>query len=154
MNNSLLRLRILIVDDIPEHCERLKRMISHLDHEIVTTTKIQEAIESVRSTANIYNPFDVAILDYFMPEMNGVELGKELKKIDSDINIIILTADSSKETAKMVLSSDLNIVGFITKKEDIGVLTGVLSYVLVNKEILLSGENSFIRERTARYNQK
>lgn len=37
------------------------------------------------------NPIDVAFLDIEMPEMNGIELAKELKKIDINIQIVFVT---------------------------------------------------------------
>lgn len=152
MNHSLLRLRILIVDDNPVHAERLKRMISHLDHEVVITDDCEEAVKLISSGKNLYDPTDVAILDYFMPGINGVELGKKLKSVDPDLNVIILTADSSRETAAEVLAANLQTIGYITKKEDIDVIISALNYALANKELLLSGEISFLRERTAKYN--
>lgn len=154
MDNSLLRLRILIVDDIPEHAARLSQKIQHLDHEVVLLSNPEEAVRLVQSAENLYNPVDVAILDYFLPGMDGVELGKQLKAADPDLSIIILTSDGSMETSKSVLASGLESIGFITKKEDISILISALNYMLVNKELRLSGEKSFLKERTNSYNGK
>ena len=38
------------------------------------------------------HPTDVAFLDMEMPQMNGIELATELKKLDRDIRIIFVTA--------------------------------------------------------------
>lgn len=58
-------------------------------------TKAKEALKSI----NIFKP-DIIVTDYIMPEMNGLEFIKELRKFDSKIPIILITA-SRGESIKM-----------------------------------------------------
>lgn len=151
MTNSLLGLRILIVDDIREHCEKLKKMLAHLEYELIAVTDTREAIALVQKKENIFNPFDVAIIDFYMPSMDGITLGLKLKELDSRIEIIILSADSSKEAAREILSSKLNIAGLVCKNEEITILSSILNYILTNKDLDLSQEKSIIKDRTRKY---
>ena len=43
------------------------------------------------------NPVDVVIMDLGLPNMNGIEATREIKKINNDINVIILTSHSSEQ---------------------------------------------------------
>ncbi|HSP87522.1 MAG TPA: response regulator, partial [Ignavibacteriaceae bacterium] len=59
--------------------------------------------------------FDIAILDYNMPKMNGMDLSAEIKKIESckDMPIIILTSFGKQETVASGNSN--NIASILTK---------------------------------------
>ena len=54
-------------------------------------------------------PYDICILDIMMPEMDGLTLAKEIRKINPGIPIIFLTAKNQKEDV---------IEGFITGADD------------------------------------
>jgi DNA-binding response OmpR family regulator len=56
---------------------------------------------------------DVLILDINMPKINGIELTKKIKSINSKIPIILLTARSDKETLKTAI--ELNLLTYLEK---------------------------------------
>lgn len=65
-------IRVLIVDDLPEICDLLKRTVRRLrDPRIALTTEInsQRALELVAA-----EPYDVVVSDYRMREVNGLKL--------------------------------------------------------------------------------
>jgi two-component system OmpR family response regulator len=64
----------------------------------------KEALESFRK-----NVFNICIIDIMMPEMDGLTLVKEIRKIDQNIPVIFLTAKNQKEDI---------IEGFITGADD------------------------------------
>lgn len=85
--------RILVVDD-----SRIARIaITELfqrtfpDTSVLGLGSAQEAIEAAKS-----EKFPLASLDYNMPDMNGIELGVELRKIQPTMKIAILTANIQK----------------------------------------------------------
>ena len=84
---------ILLVDDDKDMCESLADVIT-LDcpYNVSTTTRPFEALEMVKE-----KDFSLIIIDYKMPEMNGVELLKRLKQIKPDTIIFMLTAFISNE---------------------------------------------------------
>lgn len=82
-------MRVICVDDERPILENFRSKAKNLA-EIESLKLFQSANEAIAWTQE--NPVDVAFLDMSMAEMNGIELAKRLKKIDSDIRIIFVTA--------------------------------------------------------------
>lgn len=61
-------------------------------NEIYEAASAEEAIELVKS-----NHVDAVIMDLGLPNMNGIEATKEIKNINKEIKIIILTSHSSEQ---------------------------------------------------------
>lgn len=59
-----------------------------------------------------YKP-EVVVLDILMPELNGVEVAKKIREIDSEVIIIIITANDTKEW--LYSSVELGLTKFIKK---------------------------------------
>ena len=74
--------RILIVDDEPQACAMMARLVKHFGHESVCRTGGQEALDYVRAT-----PVDLMILDVMMPGMDGMQV---LRHVRSDPHIAAL----------------------------------------------------------------
>ncbi len=66
--------RVLLVDDSPTARVRFRRLLERAGYDTVTAASPEEALQRVAEES-----FDLAILDYFMPEMNGDELCRRLK---------------------------------------------------------------------------
>jgi len=82
------RLRVLLVDDEPHDLEQLERIVKFVakDAEVVATAASGDEALAVSA------PFDVAIVDYRMPQMNGIELAEQLKRDHPDCTVVIITA--------------------------------------------------------------
>ncbi len=72
------KLRILAVDDEPFILGYIEKSLSDLDAMVLTCSSPMEALELVKRET-----FDIVILDILMPEMNGIELCIQIKKLDS-----------------------------------------------------------------------
>lgn len=100
MNN----IRILLAEDDSNLGILLKNYLTAKNYEttlVINGTLALEAF-SVRS-------FSLCILDIMMPEMDGLTLAKEIRKINSEVPIIFLTAKNQKEDI---------IEGFISGADD------------------------------------
>src|SRR3972149_3166569 len=102
---------ILIVDDEQSICDVISVVLRKEGYAVTTTTSPKEAIKLFKKTA-----FDVVIQDIKMPEMDGIELLKRLKEINSDAIVVIMTAYSTWERA--VEAMRLGAFGYIKKPFD------------------------------------
>lgn len=90
--------KILIVDDEERFRTTMCKLLTVRGLEAVTAGSGPEAIEKLRQ-----NQYDVVILDVRMPEMGGVEVLSEIKKIDPRLEVIIMTGYASVDTAKEIM---------------------------------------------------
>src|SRR5438094_245454 len=99
---------ILLVDDEPDILEFLEQYLQDMGMDVSTTTSAQDALQQLRKKS-----FDMVISDIRMPEMSGVELLKETKKLTPDIIFILITAHASLETA--IDAQQHGAYGYLTK---------------------------------------
>ncbi|MEE9542427.1 MAG: sigma-54 dependent transcriptional regulator [Thermodesulfobacteriota bacterium] len=86
--------KILIVDDEKSMRDFLKIMLAKEGYDVKTFSRGEAAIKHFKE-----NAVDLVISDIKMPGMNGVELLKELKAINEDIPVLMITAYASVDTA-------------------------------------------------------
>jgi len=90
--------RILVVDDELGPRESL-RMLLKPSYQIQTAESGRAALDEIPR----YRP-DVVILDIKMPEMDGLEVLRRVKRIDPTIEVVMITAYASLETVKSALT--------------------------------------------------
>jgi CheY-like chemotaxis protein len=80
--------RLLVVEDREELAGVLERMLGRLGYRVTTRTRPADALKMFREEPRA---FDAVVTDQSMPEMTGVELAGELKRIRSDVPIILIS---------------------------------------------------------------
>jgi signal transduction histidine kinase/ActR/RegA family two-component response regulator len=85
---------ILLVDDEEELRLVGKKMLAHIGFEVITAATGKEAVEVFQQRRK---EIEAVLLDLTMPEMDGEETFKELKKIDSTVKVIIVSGFSLQE---------------------------------------------------------
>ncbi len=88
-------IRILLVDD--EICY-VNVLSNRLSKRNITATKAFSGTEAIQALRK--QDFDVVILDLKLEDMDGIEVLKILKKMDPEVNVIMLTGHGSEEAAK------------------------------------------------------
>ena len=81
--------RVLIVDDEPDVNLAVKIVLEENGFQVNTFTDPFLALDNFRKKSGMY---DLLMLDIKMPEMNGFELYKQIKKIDDKVKVCFLTA--------------------------------------------------------------
>lgn len=100
--------RILVVDDEPEFVTIVKQRIESWGYEVTGASSGKEALTVIND-----GKADAVILDYMMPEMNGVETLREIRKKHATLPVIMFTAYPD---AKVIDGTDqLGISAFIPK---------------------------------------
>jgi len=94
--------RILLVDDEDQFRRAMKSQLSVRGYDVLDVSSGEDAIKVVRHK----NP-EVVVLDLKMPGMDGVQTLKELKKISPEVQVIMLTAYGSIETARQTGMHDV-----------------------------------------------
>lgn len=72
--------RLMVVDDNDTCCKIIKQQASHWGVDVVTAGSGREALAILRSQADLDNIFDLLLVDYDMPGMNGLELVNAIKQ--------------------------------------------------------------------------
>ena len=90
----LKREAILVVDDEPIMQEFLSDFLQEEGYVVDVASSGEEGLELARWT-----PYDCAIVDLMMPGIDGIETTQALKKIDSTLPVIMITAFASVESA-------------------------------------------------------
>lgn len=103
--------RILVVDDEMHIVRLLQKYLKSKEYEVFTASGGLEAIQKVKDIRP-----HVVLLDILMPGMGGIDTLKEIKKIDSKIVVIMVTAVVDEELAKRAIQ--LGADDYISKPID------------------------------------
>jgi DNA-binding NtrC family response regulator len=90
--------RILVVDDDQDTCRNLSDILTDFGHTVTTAHDGPSALAVVREHA-----FDVALLDFKMPGMDGLTLYRVIKRLRPETVAIIITADATEDTTENAL---------------------------------------------------
>src|SRR2546430_13075995 len=85
---------VLVVDDEEIMREILETLLTREGYDVRLASSGAEGLDLARAL-----PFDAAIVDIMMPGLDGFATLDELKRIDEDLAIIIITAFASVESA-------------------------------------------------------
>lgn len=134
MNES----RILVVDDDGAICELLSTALSHWGHRVAVAATAGEALDLLKGQV-----FDATLVDIRMPGMNGMELLREIRRHDAAIDVLIMTAYPTVNTAVEALK--LGAYDYLTKPLILDELRHLLGHILERR--FLRQEVSTLRSR-------
>lgn len=103
--------RILLVDDEPDLLKAMRIRLASWGYDVLTATNGKDAIQLVKKEMP-----DAVILDIIMPEMDGVETLKRIRRFNKTIPVLMFTAYTTKE--RLTISDKLGISGFIPKASE------------------------------------
>jgi two-component system cell cycle response regulator len=123
-------INILLVEDSMTQSVMLQNILKQNYYNVTALQNGKEAIEYLQN-----NKPAIIISDVIMPEMNGYELCRHIKSMDSarDIPVILLTSLSEPEDIIKGLECGAN--NFITKPYDEKLLLSRIKYILINQEL-------------------
>src|SRR5438445_606845 len=124
---------ILVIDDEEIMREILETLLTRDGYEVRLASSGTEGLELARAL-----PFDAAIVDIMMPGLDGIATLDELKRIDEDLAVVIITAYGSIESAIAAMKS--GAFDYITKP-------------FKNEEVLVVVRNAMERRRLVHENR-
>ena len=93
--------KCLVVDDSKDILLYLKRVLVDTGITVITALSGIEAVKFVKADPTI----DIVLLDIQMPEMNGIEATKEMKKLRNNLPIIAQTAFAFDDDIDLILDA-------------------------------------------------
>jgi DNA-binding response OmpR family regulator len=106
--------RLLVIDDSAEFCRLLQELLKPEGFEVVTMNSPIKALELLSHGGNC---FDVILLDYFMPRLDGVKTLEWLRKFVPKARIIICSGMDELQLRAVTKESGAD--GYIHKPHDI-----------------------------------
>jgi two-component system, OmpR family, response regulator len=125
--------RILIVDDDPAICDYMQTLLEK-DGFVVKTLSDPTLVEDdIRQ-----NTYHVIIVDQMMPKLDGIEVLRRIRSIDSDIAVVMFTAHPNLDSA--VASMKLDAIDYIKKPFNVDEFREVLARVMKKKGLARTPE--------------
>ena len=97
--------RLLVVDDDIQMLSALEAALRHKGHKVETASN---GIDAVSKLANSVEPVQAVITDLRMPGLDGIELVHHVRRSDSAVPVILLTAFGTVQTAVDAMKAGAN----------------------------------------------
>ncbi len=114
---------ILVVDDNRLTCWGLEKVISSQNLFVTTVTNGRDAIAEICNT-----PYCSVFLDINLPDISGLEVLREIKRISPETKVIMMTADNTEDNQKKAM--EIGAYHFIGKPFSIPEIKDVLQDIL------------------------
>ncbi|MBS8266677.1 sigma-54-dependent Fis family transcriptional regulator [Mesobacillus boroniphilus] len=135
--------RLLIVDDEQDLLELLVRRLKRKGFDVDSAGTAEDALELVKK-----NEYDIGVYDIRLPNMDGIELLKETKKVQPDIEVLILTGHGTIDTA--IEAMKVGAFDYITKPYNLSELELTIGKAAENKA--LKEKNDSMKKIIAQHN--
>jgi DNA-binding NtrC family response regulator len=122
--------KVLLVDDEEDFLEAMAERMRARDMEVITASSAGEALKKMESET-----FDAIVLDFQMPEMDGMEALKSIKAKRPESQIILLTGFATVE--KGVQAMKEGAADFLEKPADLEVLSQKIKEAKAEKMLIV-----------------
>ena len=125
--------RALVVDDDVDTCRSVCKMLRSIDMQPDWTVTGREAVLRAQDAMELKDAYKVYIVDYLMPDMNGIETVRRIRKvIGDDVQIIVLTAYDWTDFE--VEAREAGVTAFVAKPIFMSELRSVLTHPVHDEE--------------------
>ena len=129
---------ILIVDDNEVNLEIVREQLLYWGMKVAEASSAADATKLLKAQIDkkVIPPFDIALLDMHMPEVNGEELGKEIRLIKEcdSMKMVMMTSLGSRSEAKVY--AELGFNGFFSKPTTTKDLFNALNILIEDSDAL------------------
>ena len=131
-------LSLLIIDDEEAQLQSLKSFLKRRNFEVYTATDGKKGFDVVNN-----NVIDVVLTDFRMPNWDGYTVLKEIKKLNPEIDVVVITAYGSVEDAVNIMKA--GAYDYLSKPIDLDELENLLARIK-EKRFLIS-ENKLLKKQ-------
>jgi CheY-like chemotaxis protein len=114
-------MRILLVEDNVDLCQSMQTLLTLCGHEVQCSLRSAGALAALRAGTDA----DIVISDYYLPDMNGVELIGKLRELQPELPAILLTG--SREDGIVQAARRLHDVRVLHKPIEIEALESCIA---------------------------
>ncbi|NQT94852.1 MAG: response regulator [Candidatus Omnitrophica bacterium] len=104
--------KVLVVDDEPQFLEVISLRLKSSGYDVDVALNGKEGLNLVKK-----NKPDVVLLDILMPELDGLQALKKIKRMNKNLPVFMITAFSNEE--RFEEAKKLGASGFIVKTSDL-----------------------------------
>jgi DNA-binding NtrC family response regulator len=122
--------KVLLIDDEEEFLETLSERMEIRGMDVSTAATASNAVSALDS-----GDYDAIVLDLQMPDMNGIEMLKVIKKTHPDMQVILLTGQATLEAG--IEAMKLGAMDFMEKPADIDSLTEKIKKAQAKKMVIV-----------------
>ncbi len=130
--------KVLVVDDDPQVCKTVSMILQEHGYHVQSYNQPRQALQAVRKA-----PFDIALVDIKMPELNGLELIDKIRAEDPRVAALIMTAYPDVQTAAETMR--LGARDYITKPFREEQLLGAVERVAHDLGLIYTNEQELNR---------
>ncbi|HKC51323.1 MAG TPA: response regulator [Myxococcota bacterium] len=128
-----MKLRVLVVDDDEDICLYLREFLTREGFKVETVSKPADALVEIRQGRH-----QIVLLDVRLPGVDGVDLLRQVRAIDSDVCVIVMTGYPSVQTA--VDSMKAAAFDYLQKPFDLEELRSVMERAIREKGLIVDLE--------------
>lgn len=113
--DSQLATKVMLVDDEFDFIDLMSQRLETRGLKVTTVTSGEEALATIED-----HNIDVAVVDFAMPGINGIETLKQIKKKRADIEVIMLTGQGTIQSG--IEAMKYGAIDFLEKPVDLNIL--------------------------------
>jgi two-component system NtrC family response regulator len=129
---------ILLIDDEPAQITSLKSFLKRRNYLVQTANSGKEALNILQA-----NSVDLVLSDFRMPDMNGLEVVKNISRFNPEIPVVIITAYSDSSDAVSVMKE--GAFDYISKPVDLDELEIIIRKAKEHRYLI--SENKLLKEQ-------
>ena len=146
---ELAGLKALVVDDDFNTCDSVAKLLTRVGMRAEWTLSGREAVLRARQSIELGDPCRAYIIDWRLPDMNGIEVARQIRSLNDDTPIIILTAYDWSDIE--VEAKAAGVTAFCSKPMFLSDLRDTLLTAIGHKQTevqdILPGKNADFRGR-------
>ena len=147
---ELAGLKALVVDDDFNTCDSVAKLLTRVGMRAEWTLSGREAVLRARQSIELGDPYRAYIIDWRLPDMNGIEVTRQIRSLNDDTPIIILTAydwsDIEGEAKAAGVTAFCSKPMFLSDLRDT-LLTAIGHMQTADEQDILPGKNADFRGR-------
>jgi len=127
-NIDLKGMKVLVIDDSEAIRKYMRYVLESQDVDVETVESATDAVSKMGNAVLKKKPFDVALVDYMMPDIDGIDFANMIKETNAKGTFLVLMTAYPKKNLENELK-DVGFTGYLTKPIRIELLTRMLKTI-------------------------